>query len=229
MEPEQIRPKNLGMTAEAAQALGLSDVSADTDSAADEPQVINGIPVPDFDDDFGGVEEDPGAAIDAELRREFPPPPPPQAAEKKPVKAAPKSGPPNLDEWQDFFSRIAIRFACDWYITFAFRGIDEDIVSERDLKRLRLTPEERQEIARPFAEFANKSKLLRKHGRTIVATADSFESMVTLGMWFSRVNRIANKYRPQKERKNNVDSGSNESNGAGDQRRNITILSPNSG
>jgi hypothetical protein len=112
----------------------------------------------------------------------------------------PKGTAPNADEWLDFFSRIVIRFITEWYADFAFRGIDEDIVSDRDAERLLLTEEERDVIARPFAEYANKNPFMKKHGREIVAFADSFESIVILGRWFSRVNRIAAKYRPRKSK-----------------------------
>ncbi len=111
----------------------------------------------------------------------------------------PKAGPPNLDEWMDFFSRIVIRFLTEWYVDMVFRGIDEDIVSDADAEKLLLTQEERDSIARPFAEYANKNPFMRKHGRQIVAFADSFESVVMLGRWYLRVNRIARKYRPKKQ------------------------------
>lgn len=110
----------------------------------------------------------------------------------------PKTTPPNLDEWMDFFSRIVIRFLTEWYVDMMFRGIDEDIVTESDAAKLLLTEEERDSIARPFAEYANKNPFMRKHGRQIVAFADSFESIVMLGRWYMRVNRIARKYRPRK-------------------------------
>lgn len=101
---------------------------------------------------------------------------------------------PNAAEWEDFFSRIVIRFLTEWYVDIAFRGIDEDLVTEQDAAKLLLTEDERNVIARPFAEYANKNPFLRKHGRQIVAFADSFESVVILGQWFSRVNRVARKY-----------------------------------
>lgn len=111
----------------------------------------------------------------------------------------PKATPPNLDEWMDFFSRIVIRFITEWYVDMLFRQIDDDAVSDADAEKLLLTEEERDTIARPFAEYANKNPFMRKHGRQIVAFADSFESMVMLGRWYMRVNRIARKYRPKKQ------------------------------
>lgn len=106
----------------------------------------------------------------------------------------PKAGPPKLDDWQDFFSRIIIRSATDWYVNFAFRGIDEDELSDREVNRISLSKEERDRIARPFSELANKSAFTRKHGRTIIAFTDSWDSLVALGTWYSRVSRIARKH-----------------------------------
>lgn len=105
-----------------------------------------------------------------------------------------KSTPPRVDEWQDFFSRIVIKAGTDWYLSHAFAGIDEEALSPREVKNITLTAEERERIAKPFAEFANKLKWTRKHGRAIVASAGSVDSLITLGQWFSRVNRIARKH-----------------------------------
>jgi len=110
----------------------------------------------------------------------------------------PSSKPPSLDEWVTFFGKIVLKLACDWYLSFAFRGIDEDIVSDHDLERLGMTDDERKLIATPLAELSNKSKFMRKHGRTMVASGDAFYAMVTLGKWMSRVNRIAARYRPRR-------------------------------
>lgn len=117
---------------------------------------------------------------------------------EKPQPADTKTGPPSVDEWLDFFSRIVLKIGCELYIDFAFRGIDEKIVTAEDLQRVQLRKNERDSLARPFAQFANKSKYARKHGRQIVALTDSVESAVTLGIWARRVNRIAKKYRPVK-------------------------------
>jgi hypothetical protein len=106
--------------------------------------------------------------------------------------------PPTLDEWVSFFGRVVLKTTCDFYIDFAFRGIDEDMVNERDLDRITMTDEERKIIAVPLAELSNKSKFMRKHGRTMVASGDAIRALVVLGAWSSRVNRIAAKYRPKK-------------------------------
>jgi hypothetical protein len=105
--------------------------------------------------------------------------------------ATPKSGIPTLDEWMDFFSRVLLRLATDFYIDWVFRGIDENVLSERDIERIKMTDQERDRIAKPFAEFAYKNKFARKHGREIIATAGSFDALLQLGLWYSRVSRIA--------------------------------------
>lgn len=125
-------------------------------------------------------------------------------------KAREASGkPPTLDEWQNFFGKIVLKVACNWYISYAFRGVDEDMLTDREVERLALTDEERKLIVTPLAELSNKSKFMRKHGRAIVSTGESFQSFIVLGAWMSRVNRIAAKYRPRvsQVRVNNGSSG----------------------
>jgi hypothetical protein len=140
-----------------------------------------------------------GRAIDRELEKEKP-----LLDPEKPRRAV-DSGIPDKDEWLDFFSRIVLKVGLELYTDFAFRGIDSDVVSDADLRRIKVSKEERDIIARPFAEYSTKNKFLRKHGREIVAFADSLESLVTLGIWMRKVNRIAAKYRPKKEnRKQNI-------------------------
>lgn len=118
-----------------------------------------------------------------------------------------KAGIPSLDEWLHFFGDIVIRLGTDYYIERAFQGVDEDLLSDRELDKILLTEKERGRIARPFAEYANKLKFTRKHGRMIIASADSVDALLQLGLWFSRVNRIAAKYRPMrgvKAQRNNM-------------------------
>lgn len=110
------------------------------------------------------------------------------------------SKPPSLDEWQNFFGKVVLKIACDWYLSFAFRGVDEDLLSDREIERLAMTDDERKLIATPVAELSNKSKFMRKHGRAIVASGDAFQAFVVLGAWMSRVNRIAAKYKPRHAR-----------------------------
>ena len=107
----------------------------------------------------------------------------------------PKAGPPNLGEWNRFFSKFVIRLAEDFFISVAFRGIDEDDVSATDLAKLHLSDQEKTAIATPLSELANRNKFMRKHGRQIVAVAGSMDAFIIFGMWVSRVNRIARKYK----------------------------------
>jgi len=139
----------------------------------------------------GPLFDDTGDFIDQEtrLRTKVEPPPPPREA---------KPSIPSIDEWMDFFSRIFLRVVCDWYISFAFRGVDENLLSDREVDRLQLSDEERKRIAVPLAELSHKSKLMRKHGRTIVASGGAFDAIIAFGMWTSRVNRIARHYKPNK-------------------------------
>jgi hypothetical protein len=137
------------------------------------------------------------------------------------------------------------RFITEWYVDFVFRGIDDELVSDADAVKLLLTEDERRVIARPFAEYANKNPYLRKHGRQIVAFADSFESLVILGQWFSRVNRLARKYsrisgkppvtvtvKPEERRAPDVNFGESPS-GNGHARPvipdNLTVFNPGTG
>ena len=124
---------------------------------------------------------------DSRLRQKVEEPPPARDA---------KPGIPTLDEWLDFFSRIVLRVACDWYIEYAFRGIDENSLSDRDIDRIQMSDEERKRISVPLAELSHKSKFMRKHGRTIVASGGAFDAIIALGAWTRRVNRIARRYKP---------------------------------
>lgn len=122
----------------------------------------------------------------------------------KPEKTAtsePKSGPPSLNEWQDFFGRIVIKLIVDYYL-FIVLGDLIDELSTHELKSILLSEEDLREVAAPLAELANKSGFMRKHGRFIVATADSFESVMTLLLWMRRVNRVAKKHRAAKPKTN---------------------------
>lgn len=157
------------------------------DDGADNPEGF-----PQFDAPIGPPlfdETETGDTIgDSRLRTEAEPPPPPRDA---------KPGIPSIDEWMDFFSRIVLRVACDWYIEWAFRGVDETALNDREIERIQLTGEERQRIAVPFAEISHKSKLMRRHGRSIIASGGVFDAIVAIGTWTSRVNRIARKHKPR--------------------------------
>lgn len=102
---------------------------------------------------------------------------------------------PSVDEWKRFTSNVVLRVLTDWYIEWAFRGIDEDLISDREAGRIKLAEDERNRIARPFAEVAYKAKFTRKHGRMIIASGDTLDAFLQMGIWYSRVSRIAAKYR----------------------------------
>jgi hypothetical protein len=166
-----------------------SNGSADTSSGADFNFFAEQIPPEEAD--FGDIVD--GVIIDEPKRSRLKTGYTEPAERKNDDKA--KSAPPNLDEWMDFVSRVLIRAATDFYIDAAFRDIDEEWLSEREVERIKLSETERDRIARPLAELANKAKFTRKHGRSIIALSGSVDSVIQLGMWFSRVNRIAAKYR----------------------------------
>jgi len=124
--------------------------------------------------------------------------PPKFIDEKPPPSEKPKAGPPTLDEWQDFFARVVFLTLAEWYVSWCFRGVDENIVSDEDLKRCTLEKDERKAIALPLSELANKSSVARKHGRQLIAFFESAEAFILIGMWMSKVHRIARKYKPSK-------------------------------
>jgi hypothetical protein len=206
---EPIIPPNHGVTPEAMEALGIQDPEMIANLGIDSDDELNdeGLspPFPSMADMAGEPLVSDGTVIDAELVDE----PsssivkPAERARRERTKETPraprdaKTGPPSLDEWTGFFSRVVLKVATEYYISVAFRGIDEDALSEREIDRLAMTDDERQLIAVPFAEISNKSKFMRKHGRMIVASGDAFNAVVVFGMWASRVNRIASKYRPR--------------------------------
>ena len=112
-----------------------------------------------------------------------------------------RSGPPKIGDWQSFFSRIVIRYGTDIYMNFMLRDIDETTFTPAELAQLAISAEERNVIARPFAELANKSKWARKNGRMIVSSADSVETAMILMKWARNVNRIGNRHRPPKPKR----------------------------
>jgi hypothetical protein len=175
----------MGLTEEAKAALNLDSPEVTPeypdplDIGIDSADVGAQTSLPLFDETGDFID-------DSRLKQRALPTPPPRDASK---------GIPALDEWMDFFSRIALRVLCDWYISFAFRGVNEDLLTDREIDRLQLTDEERQRIAVPLSELSYKSKLMRKHGRTIIASGGAFDALITLGTWASRVNRIANRYK----------------------------------
>jgi hypothetical protein len=184
-------PGKRGLTPEAAKALreqaGRTDPIV-TASDAEEDDNLNPFDVPIEPPQDFGTDFETGSDIDEpRLRVKAEPPPPAREA---------KASIPSIDEWEDFWSRIVLRVACDWYIEWAFRGVDENSLTDREIDRVQMTDEERKRIGTPFAEFSHKSKFMRKHGRTIVASGGMFDAIVAIGTWTNRVNRIARKHKP---------------------------------
>lgn len=206
---EPIRPPNTGLTPEAEAALlaenpDLLSGLGDTSSAADDDgisapyegmgfsstgdDIVDAELVEDDGTERGNVSDISPAARGRERRR--------QTGSGSGAREA-KSAPPSVDEWTGFFSRVVLKLVTEYYISYAFRGVDEDMLSDREVERLALTEDERSLISVPLAEISNKSKFMRKHGRMIVASGDAMNAFVVLGMWMARVNRIATKYRPK--------------------------------
>ena len=224
MSQEPITPPTQGLTPEAEQALreqGIIDHDTGSDAAEDE---FNETPFP-----FASMEDlgegDPGEIIEAEIveepngdspnrgrsrsrsRTDRTPPSGQSVASPRTPRDA-KAGPPTLDEWQNFFSRVVLRLVTEWYLSYAFRGVDEDTLTDKELDRLAMTDDERQLISVPIAELSHKSKIMRKHGRMIVASGDALNSLVVMAAWASRVNRIAAKHRPKQPKARTVINGS---------------------
>lgn len=105
-----------------------------------------------------------------------------------------KAGAPSLDEWQDFFGRFVLKLLVDAYLYMVLGDLWEEL-TPAEADRIKLSPEDMKEIAAPLAEMSNKSSYMKKHGRTIIAAAESYESILTLLLWMNRVNRIARKHK----------------------------------
>lgn len=164
-------------------------------------------PIPDLADVISSADD----ILITDTEPEPEPEPGPPARRARPRKtprddtagdSKPRAGPPTLDEWHDFFSRRVIKGLSGLYIDAAFRGIDEDWLSESEIDRIQLSDDERDRIARPFAELANKTGFLRRNGRILIAAGGVSDSLIALGIWTRRVNRIARKYRNRTVRAN---------------------------
>jgi hypothetical protein len=190
----RIKPPNSGLTTEAAEALKQSLPDEDIDGADAESDFIlsgvNTLESPPFAETGDTIPEADYSdePPKSRLRSEAKEPPEPKDASARP---------PSIAEWEDFFCRIVLRVLCDWYIQLAFRGIDEDLLSDREIDRLQLSDDERRRIGVPFAEISHKSKFMRKHGRMIVASGGAMDAIIAFGVWTARVNRIARKYKPK--------------------------------
>jgi hypothetical protein len=181
--------------------VGVSaDAGTNSESASSKDNDLDPdayVPPPDTFRHAGQAAHD--RVLDDEVRK------PPKFMEEKPTvtdRDKPKAGPPTLDEWQDFFARVVFLTLAEWYVSWCFRGVDEGIVSDEDLKRCTLDREERKAIALPLSELANKSSVARKHGRQLIAFFESAEAFILIGMWMSKVHRVARKYKPQRGKPN---------------------------
>lgn len=105
-----------------------------------------------------------------------------------------KSTPPTADEWQVFFAKFVIRGLTAGYLHLALGDIQEQL-SDEDKRKIKLTSDELMEISAPIAGFASKNSFLKKHGRTIVSSAQSMDTVIGLYFWMRRVNKIGKKYR----------------------------------
>lgn len=113
-------------------------------------------------------------------------------------KETPKIGVPSLDEWQDFIGRFFLRTVTDGYLSLVLRDVEEDL-TPREREMIQLSKEDLKELSAPLAAFAAKSRLGKKHGRSLISAADSYESVIALVLWMRRVNKIAKKYRKMRQ------------------------------
>jgi hypothetical protein len=109
----------------------------------------------------------------------------------------PASGPPTVSDWQDFFARYVIKGLVNAFVAMRLSDVLDEL-SPHELKQIMLSKEDMSEIAAPLASLSSKSSYMKKHGRFIIATADSFESLINLAFWMRRVNKIAAKHRKAK-------------------------------
>lgn len=117
------------------------------------------------------------------------------------AKPAAKSGPPTLDEWQDFIGRFVLRGITEGYLNVALSDFYDDL-TPRELESIRLTKDDLKEMSAPLASLAHKNKFLRSKGRGIIASADSGEAVIALLIWMRRVNRISKRHRKAAAPKN---------------------------
>lgn len=174
-------------------------------------------------------------------RRQGPTPPEEKIVEKPERISKPeaKSGPPSLDEWQDFIGRFVIRGMTEGYLSLVLSDV-EDELSPRERAMIQLTQEDLREMAAPIASLAHKSKFARRKGRAVIAAADSMESVIAMVLWMRRVNKIAKKYRKPKNNPNpiqgfvvegpdNGNSGQNGEQGQGNSGGGWGVFNPGSG
>lgn len=122
-------------------------------------------------------------------------PPSSKRSGEKPV-PPPKVRAPDFSEWHDYLGNFAIKWITRGYVAFVFRGVDRyELLSDQDNQALELDDEQLSDVAKPLAHLANRSKIATKYGRVVIDSSDGVIACIQLGMWGSRVNRIARKYR----------------------------------
>jgi hypothetical protein len=145
--------------------------------------------------------------------------------------APPSTGIPTAEEWQNFLGLTVLRVITEAYLHLVlFREIDESELTPGERDMIRLEKEDLREMAKPMASFAYKNKHARKHGRTIIAAADSYEALVDLFIWMRRVNKIARKHRKPQEASQEENSGTvSQQNGSQPGNTGIVIHNPGTG
>lgn len=174
------------MNPEAIPVVSAAESVADVEAEPEDISSVDGALIQDRFDDLGF---DPTSVVPSAV-----PSKPLIEAPEKLRKEAPKAGVPSLDEWQDFIGRFFLRTVTDGYLSLALRDIEEDL-TPREREMIQLTKEDLKEMSAPLASLAAKSKLGKRHGRNLIAAADSYESVIALVIWMRRVNKIAKKYR----------------------------------
>lgn len=104
-----------------------------------------------------------------------------------------KTVPPDAKEWQDVIGRIAVKGLANLYISWMLGDV-EDELTDREKASIMLTDEDIDEISAPLAGFASKNPFLKKHGRSIVSFANSWEALVALVIWGRRVRKVARRH-----------------------------------
>lgn len=166
--------------------MDAASVAVDVENEPEEISPVDGALIQDRFDDLGF---DPTSLVPTPVEVK-----PLIEAPEKLKKESPKAGVPSLDEWQDFIGRFFLRTVTDGYLSLALRDIEDDL-TPREREMIQLTKEDLKEMSAPLASLAAKSKLGKKHGRNLIAAADSYESIIALVIWMRRVNKIAKKYR----------------------------------
>ena len=107
-----------------------------------------------------------------------------------------RTAPPNADEWNKFLALTVLRLVTEGYLYMVlFKDIDESMLTSHERELISLSKEDLLDITAPVSVVVSRQKIARKHGRELIALADSFESILDLFVWMRRVNKIARRYR----------------------------------